>query len=86
MASSRQLPVSYDEKTFGAAGFSRDYTSLETWESATDTDRVTAESGAVLTCHDDSASYNMKVAIAGATTNSSYYVTIQQKKLDSVFS
>jgi hypothetical protein len=77
MASSRRLPTSYNEKTYGSAG-GRDYTALATWEADTDTDLVTATKGEVLTCYADSATYSdSNVDIAGATTNSSYFRVIR---------
>ena len=79
-ASSRVLPTSYNEKTYGSnAGKSaedddyRDYTSLATWEADTDTNLVTATSGEVLTCYADSSTYDDVVYISEATTNASYF-------------
>lgn len=77
MASSRRLPVSYNEKTFGASGYGRDYTSLATWEDDTDIDLVTAGKGEVLTCYDDASPYNQIITMAGATTNSSYFRVVR---------
>lgn len=77
MASSKQLPASYNNKTYGTAGAGRDYTSLATWEADTDTDLVTATKGEVLTCYADSTTYNDIVTIAGATTNSSYFRVVR---------
>lgn len=84
MASSRVLPVSYNEKTYGSAvsrdygpGHSVNYTSLANWESDTDIDLVTATKGEVLTCYADSATYDDSVDMNGATCNSSYYRVIR---------
>jgi hypothetical protein len=78
MASSRQLPASYNNKTYGTAGAGRDYTSLATWEADTDIDLVTATKGEVLTCYADSTTYSdANVELAGATTNSSYYRVVR---------
>lgn len=70
-ASSRILPTSYNESTYGNA--TRDYTSLATWEADTDTNLVTAADGEVLTCYDDNAPYNDAVTLEGATTSSDYF-------------
>ena len=74
-ASSRVLPTSYNESTYGDA--TRDYTSLATWEAATDTNLVTATAGEVLTCYDDSTTYDDRVTMAGATTSSAYFRVIR---------
>ena len=71
---SRRLPKTYDEATYDSAG-GKDYTSLATWEDATDTDLVTATKGKVLTC--SSGIHNDTVTVAGATTNSSYFRVIR---------
>jgi hypothetical protein len=75
MTSSRQLPSSYNENTYGDE--TRDYTSLATWESDTDNDLVTATEGEVLTCYDDDAPYEDNINMGGATTNSSYFRVIR---------
>ena len=77
MASSRILPLSYNEKTYGTALAGRDYTSLSIWESDTDNNLVTATKGEVLTCYDDSTSYADKVVFNGATTSSSYFRVVR---------
>ena len=74
MASSRQLPVSYNESTYNSAG-GADYTSLATWEAATDNDLVTATNGEVLTCA--AGVHNDTVALDGATTNANYFRVIR---------
>ena len=77
MACSRRLPLSYNEKTYGAPGYGRDYTSLALWEDDTDNDLVTAQKGEVLTCYDDAAPYTDFVTLAGATTNENYFRVIR---------
>ena len=77
MASSRRLPTSYNLKTYGADGFDRDYTVLNTWESDTDNNLVTAAKGEVLECYADAASFDDRIVMTGATTNSSYFRVIK---------
>ncbi|MFZ2125592.1 MAG: hypothetical protein WAV01_03125, partial [Candidatus Saccharimonadales bacterium] len=77
MTSSRRLPLSYNEKTFGTLAAGRDYTVLATWESDTDNNLVSSAKGEVLTCYADLATYNNNVMIAGATTNGSYFRVIR---------
>lgn len=72
MPSSRIPPVNDNISTFGAAGFGRGYTSMATWESATDNNLVTATQSESLECYADAASFNQSVTLAGATTNTSY--------------
>lgn len=72
MASSRRAPTSDNISTYHSAGTgSPDYTSMGTWEAATDNDLVTATQGETLLVwngtHDDN------VALLGATVNSSYF-------------
>jgi len=74
MASARRLPTSYDEETYNSAG-GADYTSLATWEDATDTDLVTATKGKVLTCA--AGVHAGSVTLSGATTNASYFRVIR---------
>jgi hypothetical protein len=72
MASARRVGTSENVNTYGTGG--RNYTSLATWEAATDNDLVTATQSEVLECYDDAASFDDKwVAWQGATTNSSYF-------------
>lgn len=71
---SRRLPDSYDEATYDSAG-GKDYSSLATWEDATDTDLVNATKGKVLTCY--SGIHNDTVTLSGATTSSSYFRVIR---------
>jgi len=77
MASSRRLPLAYNTSTYGDV--TRDYQvgELTVWEAATDIDLVTATAGEILDCYDDAASFDDYVAIAGATTNSSYFRVIR---------
>lgn len=72
MASSRISGVNENISTYGGVGLGRDYTALGTWESATDTDLVTAEVSEVLFICKDQAEYDDKVALAGATTSADY--------------
>lgn len=75
MASSRRLPAAYNVSTYGGAG--RDYTSLAAWESDTDNDLVAAARGEVLECYADASYFNDRVALSGATANSSYFRVIK---------
>jgi len=77
MASSRLTATNENISTYGAGGFGRDYTSLGTWESATDIDLVTAAQSEVLECYDDAASFDDRLTFAGATTNASYFRIIR---------
>jgi hypothetical protein len=77
MASSRRTGTNENISTFGGAGQGRDYTSLATWEAATDNDLVTATQSEVLECYDDVASFNEALDLNGATTNSSYFRIIR---------
>jgi len=75
-ASSRILPVSYNESTYGDA--TREYTSLATWEADTDNNLVAAANGEVLTCYDDDdAPYNDSVLVSGAVTSEDYFRVIR---------
>ncbi|MFZ2125844.1 MAG: right-handed parallel beta-helix repeat-containing protein [Candidatus Saccharimonadales bacterium] len=74
MASSRQLPTSYNEHTYDSAG-GKDYSVLATWESDTDTDLVAATNGEVLTCY--SGVHNDLVVMAEATTSLLYFRVIR---------
>lgn len=69
----RHTPTTPNTSTFGGSGLGRDYTSLDTWEAATDNDLVTATAGEILDCFDDSTVFTQNLAIAGATTNGSFY-------------
>lgn len=74
MASARRTGVNESVSTYGV---SRDYSSLSTWEAATDTDLVTAAQSQILECYDDAASFNDNVGVSGATTNGSYFRIIR---------
>lgn len=76
MASSRRLPLAYNESTYAANG--ADYSSLAVWEAATDIDLVTATAGEVLTCAE--GIYDDTVVLAGATTNASYFRVVRGAK------
>ena len=69
------MPTSYNVSTYGDA--TRDYTSLDAWEAATDNDLVTAAKGEVLECYADSSEFTDNVVVADATTNSSYFRVIK---------
>lgn len=75
MATSRRTGTNEQISTYGTAG--RDYTSLDTWEAATDIDLVTATQSEVLECYDDAAEFDDNVGMAGATTNASYFRIIR---------
>jgi len=77
MASSRRTGTNENISTFGAGGFGRDYTDLSTWEAATDNNLVSLTQTEVLECYDDATSFNLKIDISGATTNSSYFRLIR---------
>jgi len=72
MATSRKTLVNENISTYGAPGFGRDYTVMNTWEAATDNDLVAAAQSEILECYDDAASFDDVVAMGGATTNASY--------------
>lgn len=75
MASSRITGTSENVSTYGNG--TRDYTSLSTWESATDNDLVTSTTSEVLECYDDAAGFDDSIVIVGATTNTSYFRIIR---------
>lgn len=84
MATSRITGSNENISTYDSAG-GKDYTSLATWESATDNDLVAATTSEVLECyggpHDDG-----NVTLAGATANASYRRIIRNAAgLDVVF-
>jgi len=76
-ATSRQTPTSPVVRTYGVAGNSPDFTSLATWESATDNDLVTATAGEILDCRDDAVSFDDVVVLSGATTSATFYRLIR---------
>jgi len=74
MATSRVTGTNENVSTYGTAGNGRDYTSVSTWEAATDNDLVSATQSEVLECYDDAAKVTTtSLNLAGATTNSSYF-------------
>lgn len=77
MASSRVPATNENVSTFGGAGQGRDYTSVATWEAATDINLVTAAQSEVLECYDDEATFDEAMTISGATTNASYHRIIR---------
>ncbi len=78
-ASARTLPLSYNEKTFGGAGFGRNYTDVATWEADTDNNLVTAAKGEMLTCFADAAPYLLPniCTISGSINNANYFRVIR---------
>jgi len=74
MGSSRKTATNENISTYGTG---KAYTVLATWEAATDIDLVTATQSEVLECYDTDASFNNYVALAGATTNASYFRIIR---------
>lgn len=75
MASARRVGTNENIQTYGDG--TRDYTSLATWESATDNDLVTATTSEVLECYADSPSFADDVNLFGATTNASFFRIIR---------
>jgi len=74
MATSRRVATNENISTYG---LSRDYSSMATWEAATDIDLVSATQSEVLECYDDAAEFDESVELAGATTNASYFRIIR---------
>ena len=72
--SARRSGSNENISTFGLGGLGRDYTSIATWEAATDNDLVTAQVTEVLfLCHDQDDPYPVSsLTISGATTNTDY--------------
>lgn len=71
MATSRRSATNENISTYGVA---RDYSTLNTWEAATDLDLVSNTQSQVLECYDDAANFDDNLNdLAGATTNSSYF-------------
>lgn len=75
LLTSRRKATSENIQTYGDA--TRDFTSLATWEAATDIDLVTATQSEVLECYDDAASFDDNVIISGATSDSSFFRIIR---------
>ena len=67
MATARGVPANPNTSTYGTGGAGRDYTSLQTWESATDNNLVTANAGEILDCFDDAASFTDNFSSGGMT-------------------
>lgn len=74
MATSRRVGTNEQVQTYGV---SRDFSSLGTWESATDTDHVSDAETDVLECYDDAASFDDWVRLAGSTNNASFFRIIR---------
>jgi len=77
MATSRRIGTNEVISTFGGIGQGRDYTSLQTWESATDNDLVTLQVSETLECFADEASYDQTCSFGGTTTNASFFRMIR---------
>ena len=75
MASARVVASNENVQTYGDG--TRDFTDLNTWEAATDIDLVAAAQSEVLECFDDAASFDDDIAVAGATTNASFFRIIR---------
>lgn len=71
LVSARRTAVNENVSTFGDG--TRDYTSVSTWEAATDIDLVAAQQSEVLECYADSSEFDQIVSLAGATTNANYF-------------
>ena len=77
MATSRRTGTNENVSTYGAVGQGRDYTTLTAWETSTDIDLVSATQSEVLECYDDASTFDDRVSIGGATTDSSYFRIIR---------
>lgn len=75
MASSRITGTNENIQTYGDG--TRNFTSLSTWESATDNDLVTGTTSEVLECYDDAASFDDSITLEDATTSSLYFRIIR---------
>jgi len=79
----RVFPLNYNESTCCGSGPTDcggapcDYTSVATWESATDNDLVSAQAGEVLTVYASGGPFASATHLSGATTNSSYYRVVR---------
>ena len=69
----RRSATNENVSTYGAAGQGRDYTVLNTWESDTDIDMVSAQQSEIIELYDDSTSFADRLAVAGGTVNASYF-------------
>jgi len=77
MATSRRTGTNENISTYGGVGQGRDYTSLATWETATDNNLVSLTQSEVLECYDDEVSFNDRCGMAGATTSVDYHRIIR---------
>lgn len=77
MATSRRVGSNEQILTYGASGFGRDFTSLATWEVATDTDHVADAETDVLECFDDASDFDDTVVMGGSTNNASFHRIIR---------
>lgn len=76
MASARRTGTNENISTYHSAGTgSPDYTSLSTWESATDNDLVTGTVSEVLECA--AGTHTDTISMVGATTNATYFRIIR---------
>jgi len=75
MATARRSATNENISTYGDG--TRDYTSLDTWEAATDIDLVTATQSEVLECYKDSAEYDDNTDMNGAIASALYFRIIR---------
>ena len=75
MATSRVVGTNENISTYG--GVTRDYTSLATWEAATDNNLVSGTQSEVLECYDDAANFDDNITMAGAVTSALYFRIIR---------
>ncbi len=75
MASSRKTGTNEQVTTYDSAGGGEDYTSLSTWEAATDTDHVTDTESDVLEC--TAGTHSDRTVLNGSTNNASYFRIIR---------
>jgi len=75
MASSRRTGTNENVQTYGNG--TRDFTSLTTWEVATDNNLTALQITEVLECYADSATFTDNVDISNAITNSIYFRIIR---------
>ena len=72
MATSRRKGTNENVNTYGGSGLGRDYTSLATWEAATDNNLVSLAQSEVLECYDDQE-FDDGARFTGATTSLAYH-------------
>lgn len=82
LISSRQTGSNEVLSTYGLGGLGRDYTSLATWEAATDNDLVTAQETQTLFVCADQLLYDDSVVMLGATTSEDYRRIIRGAYID----